>query len=440
MLQDPRPGTITAGTSAAGSSCPERDGVCADASGGARHSPPDCGRDRGWPPAPRLTRPGDWRGHSRSSCRRWRPSWCPAPPIAALTACAATLAPIHRAGFECRLGHGDDQVDFQQGIPGTDGEPARLAAFLEQAEAGSPAWQAVQRLVTRWVAPGDVVRDAVSELWLEFDLPAAGSPRAARSGAVAVRRARAGGPNPRAAGLACGTGDDFRRERAAPLTPRSPTARPRLPAWRAGQPHRGDGRARAHRDARARQRHPAPRPPGATWTRPAGAATQAELTALASMLLDLGDQIVLCLDVADGLTPARGPRVLLRPTARPRPPLASAARPPHGARPLRAREGRCPAALARQPSRRSIIAADWPEDLIVQSLTRPPDVLGVIERRLSHVKLTCTPEHRVTAKAYFGFGHLWVPAREPSTRHRARRAGSGRRRPPRSRSARRSRG
>ena len=32
----------------------------------------------------------------------------------------------------------------------------------------------------------------------------------------------------------------------------------------------------------------------------------------------------------------------------------------------------------------------------------------MFDRRLSHVKLTFVPGHAVSAKAYFGYGHVWT--------------------------------
>ena len=34
----------------------------------------------------------------------------------------------------------------------------------------------------------------------------------------------------------------------------------------------------------------------------------------------------------------------------------------------------------------------------------------MFDRRLSHVKLTFVPGQPVTAKAYFGYGHVWMRA------------------------------
>ncbi len=69
----------------------------------------------------------------------------------------------------------------------------------------------------------------------------------------------------------------------------------------------------------------------------------------------------------------------------------------------------------------------WPDDLIAQSLTEPEDTLGVFDRRLSHVKLTFVPGQAVSAKVYFGYGHVWTrpqPAADATTRPARRRASS----------------
>jgi squalene-hopene/tetraprenyl-beta-curcumene cyclase len=61
-------------------------------------------------------------------------------------------------------------------------------------------------------------------------------------------------------------------------------------------------------------------------------------------------------------------------------------------------------------------SAPWPDDLIAQSLTQPAGRFGMIERRLSHVKLTWAAGKPVSAKAYFGFVHVWADSANPPAR------------------------
>jgi hypothetical protein len=324
--------------------------------------------------------------------------------IPVLSALAEQLAPIHRAGFECRLQAGDSQVDFQQGIPSTDGEPERLAAFLDRQDLPA-AWHPVVRFVKRWATPGDVVHTAVSELWLEFDLAAAAPAGSAPPPSVftVIRPTEDGSRGVRAVVEAL-----LGEEEAGPLAAvvdrlvrecRHGSRVSHLGAMLGRRPsalrvHVNDiplGDLRGYLDR-------------IEWPGDA-----AEVEALGRMLLDHTDVLVLCLDVLADLTPRAGLECFFAQR--------------HGLdprwRPLLghlAELGWCAPekadALVRWPGRITPLdqGVVWPENLILQSIPRPPDVLGIVERRLSHVKLTSTPGAPVTAKAYFGFGHLWLNA------------------------------
>lgn len=49
----------------------------------------------------------------------------------------------------------------------------------------------------------------------------------------------------------------------------------------------------------------------------------------------------------------------------------------------------------------------WPASLIRASLLKPVDQFTVLERQMSHIKLTLQPEGSVQAKGYFGYIHQW---------------------------------
>jgi hypothetical protein len=54
----------------------------------------------------------------------------------------------------------------------------------------------------------------------------------------------------------------------------------------------------------------------------------------------------------------------------------------------------------------------WPIPLLLAELTLPPDRFAAIDCRISHVKVTVAPDHRMTAKAYLWFAHtLLAPAK-----------------------------
>src|SRR5438552_3908262 len=82
-----------------------------------------------------------------------------------LAAAAAILPPVHRAGFECRLAAGSDDVDLQQGIFSTEDEPTRLVRFLRAAEPLTDVWRTVLTLAERWSTPGDIVHKGVADIW-----------------------------------------------------------------------------------------------------------------------------------------------------------------------------------------------------------------------------------------------------------------------------------
>lgn len=50
----------------------------------------------------------------------------------------------------------------------------------------------------------------------------------------------------------------------------------------------------------------------------------------------------------------------------------------------------------------------WASHLIAESFLQPPDSLSVLERGISHIKITDKPQHRLEAKAYLGYVHRWL--------------------------------
>jgi hypothetical protein len=60
---------------------------------------------------------------------------------------------------------------------------------------------------------------------------------------------------------------------------------------------------------------------------------------------------------------------------------------------------------------------EWPEALLVASMLRPADQLGVFYRMLHHVKVAAGGPHPPTAKAYLGFLHSWWKPTATGYRH-----------------------
>jgi hypothetical protein len=74
-----------------------------------------------------------------------------------LRALARSMVPLPalRLGFECRLGADAPQVDLQQGIVGSDGEPAVLRRFVDRLLLTVPppaadVWRRVRALCISW--------------------------------------------------------------------------------------------------------------------------------------------------------------------------------------------------------------------------------------------------------------------------------------------------
>lgn len=339
------------------------------------------------------------------------PELVPAATVGALTKLAQTLPPIHRAGFECRLRAGDQRVDFQQGIPRGDEEPGRLVACLEQRGA---AWERIYRFAQRWAAPDDVVHRAVSHLWLEFDLLASEDPERVSSAPSAFAVLDSAARKHALGGIPTVLGTLVGDEEAASLG-RVVDGLRRACCGRAWVSHIGVMLGRPLSGLRIHVNDTALRDLRGFLQRINWVGDAAQVESAARLLLDYADSLVLCLDVVGELTSSAGLECFFAQR--------------HGVDPrwrpllerLTALDLCAPEkteALLRWPGRITPVddLGPWPDDLIAQSLTRRSDVFGAIERRLSHVKLICTPGAPVSAKGYFGYGHLWMGSQESGPR------------------------
>lgn len=339
--------------------------------------------------------------------------------VAKLVARASVLPPVHRAGFECRLAPGDQRVDLQQGIFRNNAEPVTLERFLASAGTLTGAWERVRSLCETWATATSSLHDGISELWLEIDIPTGSCPEPAGLTDLVPSVFAVLEPTDAVASLA------IARELIETLADRSSVEGLGAALARCASPCQPPARL-SHvglmlgRTATSMRVHISALPLRALvhylsaipWPGDA-----AEARSLAGMLLDHGDSLALCLDVVGDVLPRLGlecffaqnhgldprwPKLLGRLTA------------------LGLSSSEKADALLRWPG---VIVppnapADWPEDLIVRSLTAPESTLGVIDRRLSHVKLTCASGQAPSAKAYFGFGHVWLHAAEAPKRPR----------------------
>ena len=325
-----------------------------------------------------------------------------------LRAVASVLPPVHRAGFECRLADTEHEVDLQQGIFAGDGEPAQLANFLTHAGPANDAWAAVQRVAERWSTPDDLLHGAIDELWLELDAApgdggAALALRDARPSVFAVLE-RAGAESVR---IACelvrilvsgeeSAGLGRALSRCSVACPES-----------ARVSHVGVMLGRSLPAMRVHVRGLPVRELKRYLSRIGWAGEQEEIAALAQALLDYGDWVVVCLDILGDQIMRVGVECFFAEKRgldpRWRPLLQRLVD-------LGLSSTDKAEALLRWPGTFTPLDSPgrWPEDLIAQSLAEPEETLGAFDRRLSHVKLTFVPAQPVTAKAYFGYGHVWM--------------------------------
>lgn len=346
--------------------------------------------------------------------------------VATLTALATALPAARAAGFECSLTAGDSHVDLQLGVSSRDGEPAALAHFLSPSHLPGSPWERVGQLCQDWATPQHRLHDAVSELWLEVDTPELSDNRPPPLSSLSPSVFALLRPTGTDAALAAAHTvlaalvEPAQAEKFAPVLDRCSTACP-TPAR---VTHLG---VMLGRPTPALRVHISPLPldrlrtylAAIGWT---GDAPQ--LHCLAELLLLHGDLVVLCLDVVDDLLPRAGLECFFTQKQGVDPRWA----------PLLDRLVALGLATAEKadallgwPGTTTPPEAmtGWPDDLIVASLRQPDHIFGIIERRLSHVKLTWAADAPLSAKAYFGFGHVWAEAP-----HGTRPAGTPARRPP----------
>jgi len=325
---------------------------------------------------------------------------------------ADTLPPVHCAGFECRLGAGDGRVDFQQRIVPARGEHRVLARHVAREGLDRlPAWRRVAALCATLDDAGSPLHGSVDGLWLEFDLDAAGErdpppsvfvslgraePAARAATARAVLEALHPAPLPdgvladlHACVSACPQGAGV--SDVGVLLGREPVVARVTIAPLAG----ADAEALAGRLGTDASAHAGD----------AGAVLPDDLAARQKLLLsaDLGagPRAALALEAFPGGNPEAQPEAEDHDAWRTLLDRLVAAR-------LCTPEKRA-ALLAWTGQRDPLDApAPWPDALVAASLLRPADTFAVIGRRLSHVKLARGGDGAVTAKAYFGFGYLWL--------------------------------
>lgn len=95
--------------------------------------------------------------------------------ISELQQLAKLLSPIPRGGFEIRLDKGNYQVDLQQCISLQNKEPQILAEHinklaLSHQEFNQPVWNHIRNFCKIWSDSNSDLNSAISDIWLEFDI------------------------------------------------------------------------------------------------------------------------------------------------------------------------------------------------------------------------------------------------------------------------------
>lgn len=340
-----------------------------------------------------------------------------------MRAVAELLPPVHRAGFECRLARDDDRVDLQQGIVPSSWEPGAVATLAAQfadcagGDAARAAWQRVRRFCEAWQDPAGRLREQVSELWLELDVPASREAEPATGAVTPSLFATLRTDKVTAGDSAIGLDVARRLLDDADVAAITPVVRACATSVGVDGGHvshvgimlgRQPAGVRLHVSGARFRRF-------ATFLHDVGWPGDVDaILASASTLFDHVDEIVLCLDI-----------VCLRGRAHvlPRLGLEAFFTQKRGIDPrwrtllhsLVERGLADPAkaeALLRWPGAYSPVDAPgpWPDDLVVRALLTAPNRFGSIERRLSHIKLFHDGARPPEAKAYFGYGHLWHDA------------------------------
>ncbi|MGI8801078.1 MAG: prenyltransferase/squalene oxidase repeat-containing protein [Solirubrobacteraceae bacterium] len=310
-------------------------------------------------------------------------------------------------GLECRLtGRGTPALDMQFGAC-AGREAAAAARGLARARAREElpeVWEPVHRLCHEWRSPDSILGRGVAEVWCELDLIPDAEPidlaALAPSVFVALRRR---GAVERMAVI----------ERALELLVGGDAAQPLRAAVEGCVTACPDGAWISHlglmlgRSTRALRIHVSGVPLWALgdYLTAAGWPGDADRAiAAAGLLLDCGDWLVLCLDVVGDLLPRLGLECGFdqRWATDPR------------WEPLLIRL--VDAGLSSDEKTQGLLSwpgintpadpAAWPDALIAAGVSLPAHALGVVERRLSHVKIAVGSTEPPIAKAYFGAGHV----------------------------------
>ena len=348
----------------------------------------------------------------------------PAETLDRLAAVAARQAPVHCAGFEVRLGGKDAAVDMAQRIRGFGGEPQRWRQHLEAADMAqaSPPWHRLRDFARRWTDPETTFRGDIAAAWLEFDAPNDGAAPVPSLFTSLMQQPGAGDADTLTR-IAAELFEALTGKRLSSALAEAVGACAEACPPGAGVSDLG---FMLGRDVDALRLAIACFEPTnvAAFLERIGAFEGSETIAAAEDLLREGDEVTLSLDVigsSSGRDEDAGDppfRVLPRVGVEifPGPLLDEVPR-------WRTRLDDLVAVDLCTPEKRDALLGwpgytepgqdPWPAALLAESLLRSPTDFSVLGRRLHHLKLVCAPGRPIEAKAYLGFGPLWLTAERP---------------------------
>ena len=329
--------------------------------------------------------------------------------ISHLQKLANLSAPIPRAGFEIRLDKDNYQVDLQQGIYLQNKEPQILVEHinklaLSHQEFNQPVWNRIREFCKIWSDSSSDLNSAISDIWLEFDIHESNPHLLTPCIFLGINR------------------DSFEPAKTFSIIK---TALELL----YGQPINDDLCSNLYRCFTACTSPTRISHVGVMLSRQIEAlrinvskipiykittylqeigypnATE-EIEALVDEILDSFDNVRLCFDVGKKIYPTIGLECFFDKQSG----LDS--------RWLPFLDNLVAKGLCTTEKLNGLIAwvgcttpsnttKPWASHLIAESLLQPSESLTILDRRLSHIKLTYKPESSLQAKAYIGFVHEW---------------------------------
>lgn len=330
--------------------------------------------------------------------------------ISDLQKLAKLSAPIPRAGFEIRLDKDNSQVDLQQGIYLQNKEPQILVEHinklaLSHQEFNQPVWNRIRKFSKIWSDSSSDLYSAISDIWLEFDIHESNPDLLTPCIFLGINR------------------DSFEPSKTFSIIK---TALELL----YGQPINDSLCSNLYRCFTACTSPTRISHVGVMLSRQIEAlrinvskipiyeittylqeigypnATE-EIEALVDEILDSFDNVRLCFDVGKKIYPQIGLECFFDKQSGLDP------------RWLPFLDNLVAKGLCTTEKRNGLIAwvgcttpsnttKPWASHLIADSLLQPSKNLSILDRRLSHIKLTYKPESTLQAKAYIGFVHEWL--------------------------------